>query len=195
MIRLFRILLPLAILAIGVFDARITLAHQDNPNMVKFRHAYAFATTPAQKNGAVFLEMKNLHPEIDATFVEAKTDVAESIEIHEMVMDGDKMQMRRVEDFTIPAGEQEVIILEPHGLHIMLMGLKKPLKEGDIFPLYLSFDNSEIIKIEVLVAKPGMKPDFGDEDHVHADGTEHGHEHNHEQEDGQSDDHSDHSHH
>jgi len=38
-------------------------------------------------------------------------------------------------------GPPAPVSFEPSGRHVMLVGLKKPLKEGDVFPLTLTFAN------------------------------------------------------
>lgn len=58
-------------------------------------------------------------------------------EIHETVAEGDVMKMRHVKAFSIPAGGRAD--LTPTGDHIMIMGLKAPLKVGDTLPMLLKF--------------------------------------------------------
>ena len=53
----------------------------------------------------------------------------------------------------VPAGGKTA--LEPGGLHVMLIGLKAPLKEGDKFPLTLTFAKAGKVDVEVIVEKPG----------------------------------------
>jgi copper(I)-binding protein len=65
-------------------------------------------------------------------------------EIHETVMDGDIVKMRMVKSFPIPAGGKAE--LTPTGGHIMIMGLKGPLKAGETLPMKLKFaDGSEMM--------------------------------------------------
>ena len=65
-------------------------------------------------------------------------------EIHETVMDGDIVKMRLVKALAIPAGGRAE--LTPTGGHLMIMGLKGPLKVGDTLPMKLKFaDGSEMM--------------------------------------------------
>ncbi len=65
-------------------------------------------------------------------------------EIHETVMDGDIVKMRMVKALPIPAGGKAE--LTPTGGHIMIMGLKSPLKVGETLPMKLKFaDGSEMM--------------------------------------------------
>lgn len=65
-------------------------------------------------------------------------------EIHETVTEGDIVKMRMVKALTIPAGGKAE--LTPTGGHIMIMGLKGPLKVGDTLPMKLKFaDGTEMM--------------------------------------------------
>jgi hypothetical protein len=70
-----------------------------------------------------------------------------------MSMSGMVMKMRPVTGVDIPAGQP--VSLAPGGLHIMLMGLKKPLKAGEKFPLTLTFDKAGTRTVDVAVEKVG----------------------------------------
>src|SRR3546814_7663300 len=77
--------------------------------------------------------------------------VAEHVEIHEHVMDGNAMRMRPVDGVPLPAGGMAE--LQPGGYHVMLIGLKHPLKQGEHFPLTLTFEKAGTVTIEVPVLR------------------------------------------
>jgi len=140
---------------------------------VSAHNAYAYATSTMQKNGAVFVELTNTS-DADLKITSAKTDVAETVELHTHVMDGDVMMMREVEAYDIPAGES--IKLEPMGLHIMLIGLKAPLVEGKSFPVTLMDDNGIGMTFSVEITAPGAMKEPGmnkQMDHQGHDHTRH----------------------
>ena len=65
-------------------------------------------------------------------------------EIHETVMEGDIVKMRMVKSLPIPPGGKAE--LTPTGGHIMVMGLKGPLKVGETLPMKLKFaDGTEMM--------------------------------------------------
>ena len=72
--------------------------------------------------------------------ISAASPVAEVVEVHEMVMDGNMMKMRALAKLDIPANTP--VELKPGSYHIMLMGLKKPLVDGEKVPLTLNFENA-----------------------------------------------------
>ena len=85
--------------------------------------------------------------------LKAESPVAANAELHTHVKDGDAMRMRPVNDVPVPAGGTTK--LEPGGYHIMLIGLKQPLKEGERLPLTLTFEKAGKISIDVPVQKAG----------------------------------------
>ena len=54
-----------------------------------------------------------------------------------MSMEGGVMRMRPLAAIDIPA--EQTVTLSPGGMHIMLLGLGQPLREGQTFPLTFSF--------------------------------------------------------
>ncbi len=122
---------------------------------VSVRGAYAYATSPVQKNGAVFVNIVNDSPHDDKV-MGASGELSERVELHTHTMDGDMMMMREVEHYALPAGA--ATILEPMGHHIMLMGLKAPLAAGNSFPITLTFEKHPPIIMDVQVMKVGTTP-------------------------------------
>jgi copper(I)-binding protein len=75
--------------------------------------------------------------------------VAKHAELHVTSMKGGVMKMQGLGSVEIGNGAQTSF--EPNGRHVMLTGLKRPLKEGDVFPLVLTFANAGRIEVRVLV--------------------------------------------
>jgi len=70
-----------------------------------------------------------------------------------MSMEGGVMRMRPLTAIDIPAGQ--TVTLSPGGTHIMLLGLTQPLREGQSFPLTLSFDHAGPRQVTVVIEKAG----------------------------------------
>jgi len=119
------------------------------------RHPYAAPSMAGAQNGAVYFKgIKNAGKEADQ-LLSAKTLVADKVEIHEMTMSGDVMKMRPLSSIEIPAGfEVSIAKGNPNGYHLMLLGLKQPLKDGDRFPVWLTFKQAGEVKVEVSVQTP-----------------------------------------
>ena len=60
------------------------------------------------------------------------------------------MKMREVKAIELPAGKR--VSLRESGYHLMLIGLKAPLKEGEMFPMMLSIEVGEhrMVKIKSM---------------------------------------------
>lgn len=119
--------------------------------------AYARSTNPM--SGAAFMVITNPGAE-DCTLIAATGDAAERIELHTNQQVDGVMKMLRDEDgFVIPAGGAHA--LQRGGDHIMLMGLRAPLADGDVVPLTLDFGACGTVAVEVPVdnaRQPGPGP-------------------------------------
>jgi len=73
--------------------------------------------------------------------VSASSPAATSVDVHEMKMDGDMMKMRAVDAVPLPAGQP--VEFKPNGLHVMLTGLKAPVKAGDVVPIKLVVEDAK----------------------------------------------------
>lgn len=82
------------------------------------------------------------HTDHDITIVGGTAEIAGMVQVHEVLMLDGEMKMQEKEGgIVIPAGES--VTLEPGGLHIMLMGLKKPILVGDKVTLTIDLDGYE----------------------------------------------------
>jgi len=75
--------------------------------------------------------------------------VAKSAELHVSAVKDGVMKMEGLASVDIGGGTP--VSFEPSGRHVMLVGLKKPLREGDVFPLTLTFANAGQVKTSVHV--------------------------------------------
>ena len=103
--------------------------------------------------GAGYLKLANKGP-VDR-LVSATSPAAGSVEIHSMSMEGDVMKMRQIDAIELATGQ--TVELKPGGYHLMLMGLKAPLKVGEKFPLTLKFEKSGEVVVTVNVEEPKSK--------------------------------------
>jgi copper(I)-binding protein len=107
--------------------------------------------------GAIFLSVEN-HADVDDRLVNAVSDIAEKVEIHTHIMDANGvMQMTAVPE-GLPILPQGALSLERGGDHIMLMGLKRDLKDGDTFQVTLNFEHAGAVLVDVTIdntRKPG----------------------------------------
>ncbi len=122
---------------------------------LEIQKPWSRATPPGAMSGVVYMTIKNNGPEADS-LKSVSTPASSSTMIHESVMKDGVMTMNHRMTLTIPAGGS--VELEPSGLHLMLMGLAKPLKAGTTLPVTLTFDKSGPITLNVPILPPGKTP-------------------------------------
>lgn len=126
-------------------------AHDANVGDLTIVHAYARASAGPAKVGVVFLNIRNSGDTADQLVnIVVGPDIAKKAALHTHIMEGDIAKMRRV-DGGIAIPVQGTVMMQPGGLHIMLMGLKAPLIEGDSFMITLTFERAGEISLEVRV--------------------------------------------
>lgn len=130
---------------------------------VKVEGAWARPTVQGQAAGGGFLKITG--GAAADKLVSARADVSKSVELHTMVMDGDVMRMREIGVIDVPAGQ--TVELRPGGLHVMFMGLNKPLKNGDSFPLTLRFEKAGEVKVDMKVMTQAGMPAMPMGEHKH----------------------------
>lgn len=140
-------LLALVVSASALADAAATVT-VDKP--------FARKAMKAQRNSAAFMTLHNSGPAV--AIVAAESPVADIVELHTHVHDNGVMRMRKIDKIDLPAGAS--VTLQPGGLHVMLLGLKKDLNEGDAVSVTLVFDDGSRKTIEApvrMVMRPKMK--------------------------------------
>jgi copper(I)-binding protein len=156
------------LVAAGVGLPAAALAHGSKLGDLAIEHPYAVPTPPAARTGAVYFRAINNEGKVDDRLRSASTPIARTVEFHEMKMSGDVMRMRALPTIELPAG-QSVPLRHGGTLHIMLVDLKQPLKDGDRFPVTLEFERAGRKDIMVWVQTPrdAAKPESAAVEHNH----------------------------
>ncbi len=118
-------------------------APASNAALVTIQEAWARPSHPGSTVGAAYMTLTSSK---DASLVDVKADVSDSVEIHSMSMENGVMKMRMLDSLDLSAGKPYQ--LSPGGFHLMLFDLKKPLRVGDSVNFVLSFKlaNKTVIK-------------------------------------------------
>ena len=82
--------------------------------------------------------------------VSATADAAGKVELRDGGQGGDA-RLKPVEFISVPAYES--IDMKPDSVHLMLLDLKRPLKEGDKVALTLATDNAATLEVPAVVRK------------------------------------------
>lgn len=135
--------------AAAALFASSAFAHDYRAGDIHVDHPYARATVPGQTSGGAYLTLENKGSNAD-TLLAAQSPAAQSVEIHTMAMNGNVMRMREVAEIDIKPGEK--IAMQPgDGYHLMLIGLKAPLKAGEKLPLILTFRKAGKMETSITV--------------------------------------------
>ena len=90
--------------------------------------------------------------------------VADKAELHESFSEGGVSKMRPVASLSLEQGKP--IVLAPSGYHLMLVGLKRPLNQGEAFPVTLTFAHAGQVTVQVPVQRSAAAMPM----HMHGDG-------------------------
>lgn len=114
-------------------------------------NAWSRQTAPGQANGGGFMTIGNRAKQADR-LIGGSSPVAAKVEIHTMSMDGGIMRMRPLPNgLAVPAGGR--LELKPGSHHIMLIGLKSPLRLGTQVPLTLRFQHGGSVTVQLKVER------------------------------------------
>ncbi|MFA5902147.1 MAG: DUF1775 domain-containing protein [Hyphomicrobium sp.] len=123
-------------------------------------------TRPASAGGmgVGYVKITNKGSEAD-TLLGATSDAAERVELHETTISADGVaSMKKIDTAEIAPGKS--IELKPGGMHLMLIGLKAPIKEGDAVKAKLNFKNGGPVDVEFM-AGAGAPGAGGEHEHHH----------------------------
>lgn len=119
-------------------------------NKIEVIDTVIYATPPNAKNGSFFATIKNLTKN-DIVLTNVESDICNVCEIHTHIKENNMMKMVPVKEFKIGALDEKKLV--SGGDHIMLIGLKKPLKAGDNIKIKLIFNNKDIVEKILKVEK------------------------------------------
>lgn len=136
---------------------------------VHVEDGWAHTTVEGMKIGGAFMKIHNDEAKQDF-LLGGSSPVADRVEVHTHINDNGVMRMREVKG-GVPLEAKSVTELKPGSYHVMFMGLKKQLKEGDKIPVTLKFKNAkaQTVQLEVKIAPMSAM------DHGHHHGEAHQH--------------------
>jgi copper(I)-binding protein len=123
---------------------------------------YVRLVPPTAENSGIFMVIRN-QGDKDVKLIRAESPAAKSVELHTVIEEGGMKKMRPVPNIAIKAKGETA--LKPGDYHVMLIGLNKPLQEGEEVPVTLKFDDGSsqsvkapVRKIQAPMAAPAMMP-------------------------------------
>lgn len=130
--------------------AAITVALPAFAEGIMVNDPYARVSAKMSSSGAAFMIIENHTGQADH-LVGVASDVAEKVELHTHKEDTNGvMRMLHVEEgFALPAGGK--IEMKRGGHHVMFLGLKAPLQDGDMVHVTLQFEKAGTVEVDVPV--------------------------------------------
>lgn len=142
----------------------MTIVGLSHATGLKVENAWARATPPGATTGALYMSIHAHHSK--DRLVRASSAAADELELHTTQMENGVVKMRRLQ--AIEVGPSEPTVLEPGGMHIMLLNLQQPLKPGSKILVELEFEQTGKLQLEVPVYDAQEMPNTVDGDHSHS---------------------------
>ncbi len=144
---------PLILVGLLAAAMNSAIAHAAGAaDQIAVSDAYIRLAPPGAMATGAYMTIRNAGPR-EVRIVKAASTVARITELHTHLNEGGVMKMRQVKDIPVPAGGETV--LKPGGLHVMLIEMRLPLREGDRVPITLGLDDGSSKEIGVPVRNPG----------------------------------------
>jgi periplasmic copper chaperone A len=110
--------------------------------------AWSPATPPTATVAAVYFSIANSGSRADL-LVALSSPIASKVELHESRDVRGVLEMRELTSLPCPAGA--TVVSQPGGLHVMLIGLNRPLVAGMAFPVSLQFRDAGNLTLQIPV--------------------------------------------
>jgi periplasmic copper chaperone A len=130
--------------------------------------AWARATPPSAPVGGGYLTLENT-ADVPDRLLSVHSPASASVEIHEMRMDGDVMQMRKL-DAGLPLPAHQRVQLKPGGYHLMFIAPHHPFVAHTTIEATLVFEHAAAVTTRLQVAALGgaaAAPDTPHRQHAH----------------------------
>ena len=142
----------LAITLIALVTSPISLAHEYEAGKIHIDHPWSREAPPNAPVIGGFLQLNN-HGDTEDALIAAETPIAGRVELHNHIMQEGVMKMVKVSEINVPANGS--VSLEPGSFHLMIFNPTQVLKEGDRFPVTLTFKHAGKVDVEVAVESKG----------------------------------------
>jgi copper(I)-binding protein len=148
----------LAFFLAGLLGLALTAAHARDykAGSLDIVDPWSRATPKGSSVGAGYMKIKNTGSTPDR-LISGSSDVAPKFEVHEMKMENGVAKMRPITGgLEIKPGD--TVELKPGSLHVMFVGLKKPLTAGEHIKATLVFEKAGTVNVEYDVLAMGAEP-------------------------------------
>ena len=157
-----------AVIAVSLLSAiTAASAHDYTVGDLKIGHPWTRVTPEGARAAGGFMTITNTGTQPD-TLVGGTFVASETFEVHEMSMTDGMMKMRQLDKgLVIKPGE--TVEMKPGSFHVMMIGMKQPLKEGERIKGTLVFERAGTIEVDYKVEPLGARA-AGGAGHDHGSG-------------------------
>ncbi|EGQ7761031.1 copper chaperone PCu(A)C [Vibrio sp. 2304] len=141
-----------AIALIAVIASPLSLAHDYEAGKIHIDHPWSREAPPNAPVIGGFFQLTN-HGDSEDTLIAAESPIAGHVEIHTHKKEDGVMKMIKIDKVRVPANES--VLFKPGSFHLMIFNPIQALKEGDRFPMTLTFKNAGKVEVEMAVEKQG----------------------------------------
>ena len=143
-------ILAVAMLLFGAIDGGVSAAQMRSG--IDVEAPWARATPGGAQTGAAYMEILNKGPTADR-LLGATTPVARTVQFHSVTEENGISRMHEMPAIDIAPGAS--VVFKPGGMHMMLVGLKGPLKEGETIRITLEFRQAGRLDVDLPVGRVG----------------------------------------
>ena len=121
-----------------------SIASNDIIKNITITNSYIRLMPPSMSMTAAFMEIKNISNK-NISIVNVKSNLAKFTELHTSIMKSDgNMQMKHIKSVKLPSNK--MVHFKRGGKHIMMMGLREKLHEGDTHKITIILNNGNQIE-------------------------------------------------
>ena len=146
-------------MAIAFFITTSAMATDYTVGSLAISGPWSRATPEGAQTAIGYMTIKNSGTTTDR-LIGGSIDVAETFELHSMVMENGIAKMRELKEVEIKPGQ--TIEFKPGGSHAMFVNLKHPLSKGEHIKGTLIFEHAGTVQVEYSVEGIGAQISPGD---------------------------------
>jgi copper(I)-binding protein len=154
----------LAGMAIALSMSANAMATDYKAGPIEIMNPWSRATPKGAKNAVGYMTIKNNGTTADR-LIGGSIDVAETFQLHSMVMENGIAKMHELPNIEIKPGQ--IVEFKPGSSHTMFVNLKHPLTKGDRVNGTLVFEHAGNVQIEYSVQGIGAQSASQGTDHMH----------------------------
>lgn len=153
----------IAATVIACFISVTAMATDYKVGQIEIMDPWSRATPKGASTAIGYMTIKNNGTTSDR-LIGGSVDFANGLQLHSMTMENGVSKMRELKFVEIGPGQ--TIEFKPGGSHVMFVGVKHPLSEGEHVKGTLIFEHAGTVQIEYVVQGIGAQSGPHDMDHM-----------------------------